>query len=63
MPPNGNKAFWDSFDYKYVHFTMVSSEHSMTNGSELYNWIVADLSKADRNKTPWLVFNIQTVIL
>lgn len=50
-----NAPFWYSFDYGSVHFTIVSSEHSLEPGSEQYRWLVRHLAAVDRCITPWLV--------
>ena len=39
-----------------VHFTVTSSEHDYSPGSDQHNWVLADLSSVDRTLTPWIVF-------
>lgn len=39
-----------------VHFTVTSSEHDYTPGSDQHNWVLRDLSAVDRSLTPWIVF-------
>jgi len=56
-PAGGNSIFWYSFNYGNVHFTVISSEHDFTPGSEQYNWMQQDLASVDRSVTPWIVFN------
>ncbi|KAF4653040.1 hypothetical protein FOL47_010730 [Perkinsus chesapeaki] len=51
----GGYAWWFSFDHGLVHYAMMSSEHDFTNGSIQHNWLREDLSKVDRNITPWVV--------
>jgi len=60
MQPLGKKEWrdaepWYSFDIGSVHFTMCSSEHDFTTNSSQWKWMVQDLEKVDRSKTPWLV--------
>eukprot|EP00927_Polykrikos_kofoidii_P031152 TRINITY_DN26818_c0_g1_i1.p1 TRINITY_DN26818_c0_g1~~TRINITY_DN26818_c0_g1_i1.p1 ORF type:complete len:637 (-),score=45.53 TRINITY_DN26818_c0_g1_i1:84-1904(-) len=54
-PSGGNSIFWYSFNYANTHWVMLSSEHNYTSGSDQYNWLLADLEKVDRSKTPWLI--------
>eukprot|EP00762_Andalucia_godoyi_P006415 ANDGO_02943.mRNA.1 putative inactive purple acid phosphatase 9 len=51
----GDDCWWYSFDYGPIHFSVVSSEHDYTLGSEQNVWLNDDLSKVDRSKTPWVV--------
>lgn len=44
-----------SFEYGPVHFTVMSTEHEFTAGSQQYQWLAADLGSVDRAVTPWLV--------
>ena len=39
-----------------VHFTVTSSEHDYSPGSDQHSWVLADLSSVDRSVTPWIVF-------
>jgi hypothetical protein len=39
-----------------IHFTVTSSEHDYTPGSEQYEWVLADLAAVNRSVTPWIVF-------
>eukprot|EP01129_Flabellula_baltica_P011039 TRINITY_DN4752_c0_g1_i1.p1 TRINITY_DN4752_c0_g1~~TRINITY_DN4752_c0_g1_i1.p1 ORF type:complete len:486 (+),score=75.70 TRINITY_DN4752_c0_g1_i1:244-1701(+) len=54
--PGGNN-FWYSFDYGYGHWIMVSTEHSLAPGSEQMEWLINDLSRANRarNMYPWII--------
>ena len=38
-----------------VTVTQISSEHDITEGSEQYAWLAADLAAVDRSVTPWVV--------
>ena len=50
MPDTGNSLWWYSYD-----FTVFSTEHNFTAGSELHRWIENDLQSLDRTKTPWVI--------
>ncbi|KAK9868893.1 hypothetical protein WJX84_002861 [Apatococcus fuscideae] len=52
--PFQNSPFWYSFDYGSAHFTVISGEHDITDGSDQFMWFEEDLSKVDRCVTPWL---------
>ncbi|KAJ0392828.1 hypothetical protein P43SY_009672 [Pythium insidiosum] len=54
MPATGNGVFWYSFDTGLVHHVVVSTEHDYTPGSRMYNWLVSDLGRVDRRRTPWV---------
>lgn len=56
MPTQEQDKPWYSFEAGPVHFTVMSTEHDWTNGSEQYKWIQSDLASVDRKGTPWLVF-------
>ncbi|CAM6025197.1 unnamed protein product [Sphagnum balticum] len=47
---------WYSIESGPVHFTVMSTEHNWTQGSEQYNWIQNDLAMVDRSSTPWVIF-------
>ena len=53
----GPNSFWYSFDFKFIHFVSISSEHDYEPGSEQYNWLENDLEDANLNRenTPWIV--------
>ena len=55
MPDNGKGVYWYSFEYGPVHFTLMSTEHNFTRGTQQYEWLDRDLRGVDRNKTPWLI--------
>jgi len=55
-PSNG--VFWYSFDYALVHTVGLSSEHDMSEGSDLRNWLEEDLASVNRTLTPWVVVEI-----
>ena len=52
---NGNQPWWYSFEYGLVHFTILSSEHNFTSGSQQYTWLKNDLKSVNRSRTPWLI--------
>jgi len=54
--PNNN-SYWWSIDYGNIHFIVSSEEHDFTRGSEQWNWIKNDLSKVNRQKTPFIIFS------
>ena len=55
MPENGNRAWWYSFNYGSIHFTVMSTEHDFTPGSAQYKWLENDIRSVNRNTTPWLI--------
>ena len=55
MPGNGRGPWWYSFEHGLVHFTVMSTEHNFTTGSEQRRWLERDLSSVNRIVTPWLV--------
>ena len=54
----GPNSFWYSFDYEFIHFISVSSEHDYDPGSTQHNWLQGNLEKANNNRenVPWIVF-------
>ncbi|KAK9811159.1 hypothetical protein WJX73_007407 [Symbiochloris irregularis] len=50
-----NSPFWYSFEYGSVHFTIISTEHDLSHGSEQNKWLRQDLESVDRCTTPWLI--------
>ena len=54
----GPNSFWYSFDYEFIHFVSVSSEHDYEPGSTQHNWLQGDLENANNNRenVPWIVF-------
>ena len=54
----GPNSFWYSFDYEFIHFISVSSEHDYDPGSTQHNWLQSDLETANNNRenVPWIVF-------
>ncbi|EDQ85642.1 uncharacterized protein MONBRDRAFT_11688 [Monosiga brevicollis MX1] len=50
-------CFYYSFDYGCVHFVSFSTEHDVSRGSEQWEFVVADLKRAqaNRDKVPWIV--------
>lgn len=44
-----------SFDVSGAHFLMLGSYAKFDQGSNQYQWLLADLARVDRSATPWLV--------
>jgi len=55
MPRTREDAPWYSFESGPVHFTLMSTEHNFTQGSEQWDFLSTDLSGVDRARTPWVV--------
>ncbi len=55
MPDNGNGVWWYSFKYGLTHIIQLSTEHSLSPGSEQYIWLERELESVDRETTPWLI--------
>lgn len=56
MPDDrGHAPWWYSFDHGLVHFTVLSTEHDFTAGSEQWRWLEQDFKSVDRRTTPWLI--------
>ncbi|HIA97878.1 MAG TPA: hypothetical protein EYO15_01685, partial [Marine Group III euryarchaeote] len=53
----GSNSFWYSFDFEYIHFVSISSEHDYDPGSSQYTWLENDLEDADGNRenVPWVI--------
>ncbi|XP_021986545.1 probable purple acid phosphatase 20 isoform X2 [Helianthus annuus] len=51
---SGSNLYY-SFEVAGVHVIMLGSYTDFQPGSNQYRWLVSDLKKVDRNKTPWLV--------
>ncbi|KAK1283610.1 Purple acid phosphatase 18 [Acorus calamus] len=47
-----------SFEVAGVHIIMLGSYTDYGKDSEQYNWLKADLSKVDRQRTPWLLVSL-----
>lgn len=64
-PVNGKRELYYSFDAGQVHWVMVagycpemkstSTQPCLQEGSPQREWLVNDLTKVDRNVTPWVV--------
>ena len=54
----GPNSFWYSFDYEFIHFVSISSEHDYDPGSTQHSWLQGDLENANNNRenVPWIVF-------
>jgi len=50
-------TFWYSFDYGFVHFIMMSTEHNYATDSTQKKWLENDLIQANNNrtKTPFVI--------
>eukprot|EP00744_Colponema_vietnamica_P002168 GILI01003467.1.p1 GENE.GILI01003467.1~~GILI01003467.1.p1 ORF type:complete len:517 (+),score=158.39 GILI01003467.1:27-1553(+) len=57
MPENGHGNNWYSFDYGFIHFVFMSTEHDFAQGSEQFKWLLNDLASVDRSRTPWVIFS------
>jgi hypothetical protein len=55
MPRPSLDKPWYGFDHGNIHFTIMSTEHNFTSGSEQWNFLTNDLKSVDRSVTPWLV--------
>ncbi|XP_064391290.1 uncharacterized protein LOC135339098 [Halichondria panicea] len=55
MPDNGNGVWWYSFKYGLTHIIQLSTEHSLSPGSDQYIWLERALESVDRETTPWLI--------
>ena len=53
----GDNSFWYSFDFEYIHFVSISSEHDYEPGSSQYAWFESDLEDANENResVPWII--------
>ncbi len=53
----GSNSFWYSFDFEYIHFISISSEHDYEPGSSQYIWLENDLENANENResVPWII--------
>lgn len=54
---NSPSNLYYSFDVAggSIHVIMLGSYADFDSGSDQYKWLVGDLAKVDRSKTPWLV--------
>jgi len=53
----GQNSFWYSFDFEFIHFVSISSEHDYEPGSTQHTWLRNDLEDANNNREnyPWIV--------
>ena len=53
----GPNSFWYSFDFEFIHFVSISSEHEYEPGSTQHTWLKNDLEDANENRGnyPWIV--------
>lgn len=58
MPTTGNGPFWYSVEMGLTHHAVVSGEHDVRAGSPMHTWLVDDLSRVNRTRTPWLFLHI-----
>jgi hypothetical protein len=54
MPTKGSNPWW-SINYGNIHFMLLSFEHNFTQGSEQFEWMVADFAAINRSVTPFVV--------
>lgn len=57
MPTPARDQPWYSFDYGFVHFTFMSTEHDYSIGSKQWLWLEEDLRRVNRSATPWVIFS------
>ena len=53
-PDSPGGAFWYSWEGGNTHFVSLSSYRNFSVGSDQYEWLLSDLKKVDRERTPWL---------
>ncbi|TYZ63161.1 hypothetical protein PybrP1_002056 [[Pythium] brassicae (nom. inval.)] len=58
MPANGNGPFWYSTEMGLTHHAVISGEHDVRAGSPMHAWLVDDLRRVNRTRTPWLFVHI-----
>ena len=53
----GPNSFWYSFDFEFIHFVSISSEHDYEPGSTQHTWLRNNLEEANENREeyPWIV--------
>ena len=53
----GPNSFWYSFDFEFIHFVSISSEHDYEPGSTQHTWLRNDLEEANQNREnyPWII--------
>lgn len=58
-PTSGPERYYYAYTHRNVRFVSISTEHSLSPGSEQYTWLEAELAAADspaaRAKQPWLL--------
>uniref|UniRef100_K3WU61 Purple acid phosphatase n=1 Tax=Globisporangium ultimum (strain ATCC 200006 / CBS 805.95 / DAOM BR144) TaxID=431595 RepID=K3WU61_GLOUD len=62
MPDNkegeSNAPFWYSTEFGLTHHAVISAEHDFRASSPMYTWLIDDLSRVNRTKTPWLFLHV-----
>uniref|UniRef100_A0A7S3L3I9 Purple acid phosphatase n=1 Tax=Amphora coffeiformis TaxID=265554 RepID=A0A7S3L3I9_9STRA len=58
MPASDGGVFWYAHNFANLHTIVLSSEHDLSPGSVQYEWLAHDLTKVDRQVTPWVVVEI-----
>eukprot|EP01083_Nonionella_stella_P086506 240373_1 len=53
---DSNGVFWYSFDYGFVHYIMMSSEHNLTATARARVWLENDLKLVNQSNTPFTIF-------
>jgi len=53
----GPNNFWYSFNFEFIHFVSISSEHDYEPGSTQHTWLRNDLEDANENREnfPWII--------
>jgi predicted phosphodiesterase len=53
----GPNNFWYSFNFEFIHFVSISSEHDYEPGSTQHTWLRNDLEDANENRGnfPWII--------
>ena len=58
-PGPGPERYWYAYSHRNIRFVSVSTEHSLSPGSEQYKWLEEELAAADtheaRAQRPWLL--------
>ena len=49
---------WYSWESGPVHMIQLNSFSIFSEGSDQYNWLVADLKSVDSTKTPWILVQL-----
>eukprot|EP01137_Pigoraptor_chileana_P005746 Opistho-2@49209 len=59
FPGKAEGRAWFAFDYSFIHFISISTEHATDSSSEQWRWLAEELERsnteAQRAVTPWLI--------